>query len=94
MPEDSFDFGEVGFGEVGARVYRAVVYTADLQGERVGLRGDQQVCSQAAEFVRKAVAYVQRNAQRGGRHGHSQRQSRASQKLVARAAAERVGYEA
>ena len=59
MPEDGFNFGKIGLGEIGAGVYWAVVYAADFQGEGVCLRGYQEVCAQAAEFVGEAIAYVE-----------------------------------
>ena len=63
---------ESGFREIGTSVDRAIVDTADLKRERVGLRGDQEIRAKSAEFVGQTVAYVERDAQGGGGYRHAQ----------------------
>ncbi len=38
VPENGFDFGEVGFGEIGAGIGWAEIDAADFQRERIGFR--------------------------------------------------------
>ena len=90
-PENGFELAEIGFGEISAGVDRAIIDAADFEGERIRLRGHQQVRAEAAKFAREAVADVQRDAQRRGGHSHAERERRAGEELVARAAGERIG---
>src|SRR5215813_549572 len=74
VPENGFDFGKIGFGEIGAGVGGAIIYAADFEGERIGLRCDDEICAKRSEFRSEAVADVERNAQCGGDDSHAKRE--------------------
>src|SRR4029077_16584869 len=62
VPEDGFDFGEVGFREVRAGVDGAIVDTADFERQRIGLRRNNEICAERREFGGEAIANVEGNA--------------------------------
>src|SRR5579864_2676032 len=65
-PENHFELAEIGFAEISAFVDWTVIDAADVDGKRVGLRGDDKIRAQAAEFAREAVADFEGNRERGG----------------------------
>ena len=71
VPEDGFDFGEAGFGEVGAGVDGAVVHATDFERERVGLGRYNKICAEGAKFGGEAIADVEGDAERRGDYSHA-----------------------
>ena len=94
VPEDGFDFGKVSFREIRAGIDGAIVYAADFERKRIGLRCDDKICAERCEFGGKAIADVERDAKRGGNDGHTEGECGKSQHLAARTASERVGDKA
>src|SRR5215471_7326146 len=94
VPEDGLDFGEIGFGEIGAGVDRAVVNATDFERQRISFRRNEQIGAEATEFAGQAVADVERDAEGGGSNGHAKSECGAREELAARAAREGVGDEA
>jgi len=45
VPKDSFNFWEVGFGEIGAGIDGTIVDTANFKGQRVSLWRNQEICA-------------------------------------------------
>ena len=80
-PENRFQLAEVRFLQICAFVNRAVIDAANFNGQRIGLRRNQQIRAQAAKFARHAVAHFERDGQRRRRHGHSHDQRRRGQNL-------------
>src|SRR5579859_540463 len=70
-PKNGFELAEVSFGQICASVYRAIVDASDFERKRIGLRGNQEICAEAAKFTREAIPDVERHAQRSGGHGHT-----------------------
>src|SRR2546422_11460397 len=64
-PENRLEFAEGRFGQVGAFADRAIVHAADFERERVGLRSDEQVRTDAAELAGEAVADIESDAEGG-----------------------------
>ena len=91
MPEDGLELRKVGFREIGPCIHRAIVHAGDFEGQRVHLRGNQEICAKAAEFLSKPVAHIQRYAQRRRGYSHAEGQRRPGKELVARSASKRVG---
>src|SRR5437773_1527104 len=52
VPEDGLKLRKVGFREIRAGIDGTIVHAADFERQRISLRRDQQICTQAAEFLR------------------------------------------
>ena len=76
-PENCFQFSQIRFRKVRARVRRAIIHAANLQRQRIRLWRHHQIRAQAPKLLRQPVANIQRHAQR--RRGHSHPQSQCSQ---------------
>src|SRR5260221_8862780 len=86
VPEDRFDFRQVGFGEISAGIGWAEIHAADFQRQRIGFRSDHEICAERAKFLRKTITDIERNAKRGGSYGHAKRKRRSRQQFPPRTA--------
>src|SRR6266404_609095 len=91
VPEDGLEFWKVGLGKIRARVYRAIVHPADFERQRIGLRRNEKIRSQAAELFCQPVPHIERNTQRRGGYAHTESQRRPGEKLVSRASSKGIG---
>ncbi len=71
-PECSPDFGQVGFVEKVSVTRRLQIDTANLDIDRVFLRGDQQIGAVGAQLPADLVADVGRHRNHGGSHRYTQ----------------------
>ena len=93
-PKNRFQLSEIGFIQVGAFIDRAVVHSADLKGQGVRLRSNQQVSAQAAELARQAVAHVESHHQASGGDGHTCSERRRGEQFAVRIADEGLSHQA
>ena len=82
-PEHAFDFGQVGFVQVSAVAGRLQIDAADLDVQRVFLRGDDQVGAVGAQLAADLVADIGGHGDHGRRHAHAQHDGHSGQQLAA-----------
>ena len=93
-PEDRLQLPEIGLGQIGTLVHRAIIDPSNCQRKRVRFRRDDQVGAQTSKFSGEAVAHFKRHGQSCRCHGHAYDKRRGRQHLAARIADEGLAYQA